>query len=155
MENIEKLAEGGEAIVYRVNYAGFEEVVLKIPKQKHQTQSGYIDLICESQLIKSIYHEDYVVEIKEEIIEIDISTKQLLRYCVVVERAKYSLYDLYKFQATPTELIKEGLWFNNEKSTKNMELFSLQKYYFYMFQTLKALNYLHEQAGIIYCDMKP
>ncbi len=32
IENIEKIAEGGEAIVYKINYAGFEEVVLKIPK---------------------------------------------------------------------------------------------------------------------------
>jgi hypothetical protein len=82
-------------------------------------------LICESQLIKCIYHEDYVVEIKEEIIEVDIKTKQLLRYCVVVERARYSLYDLYAFQVTPQEVIKKGMWFNTEKSNKNLERFSV------------------------------
>lgn len=34
IENIEKLAEGGEAIIYKINYIGFDEVVLKVPKTK-------------------------------------------------------------------------------------------------------------------------
>jgi hypothetical protein len=50
-------------------------------------------------LIKSIYHEDYTVEVKEEIMELDEDTKNLLRYLVIVERARYSLYDLYSFKA--------------------------------------------------------
>ena len=32
LENIEKIAEGGEAIVYKINYSGYDELVLKIPK---------------------------------------------------------------------------------------------------------------------------
>ena len=34
IENIEKLAEGGEALVYKINYVGYDEVVLKVPKIK-------------------------------------------------------------------------------------------------------------------------
>jgi predicted Ser/Thr protein kinase len=34
IENIEKLAEGGEAIVYKLNYVGYDEVVIKVPKIK-------------------------------------------------------------------------------------------------------------------------
>ncbi len=41
-------------------------------EQRAALAEGYQDLISESQLIKSIYHEDYTVELKEEIIEIDI-----------------------------------------------------------------------------------
>ena len=81
--------------MYKINYIGYDEVVLKVPKAKFQTATGFEDLIHETQLIKAVYNEKYVVEIKEEIIEIDQLTKQLLRYCVIVERAKYSLYDLY------------------------------------------------------------
>lgn len=40
-----------------------------------QTTEGFEDLVMESQLIKMIYHEDYVVEVKEEIIEVDIKSK--------------------------------------------------------------------------------
>lgn len=100
LENIQKLAEGGESIVYKINYAGFEEVVLKVPKDKLQQVGGYEDLVHETQLIKSIYNENYTVEVKEEIIEVDQKSRRLLRYCVIEERARYSLYDLYAFKAT-------------------------------------------------------
>lgn len=45
-------------------------------------------------MIKAVYDENYVVGIKEEIIEVDFKTGKLLRYCVIEERARYSLYDL-------------------------------------------------------------
>jgi hypothetical protein len=35
IEDIKKLAEGGEAVVYSINYVGYDEVVLKIPKVKY------------------------------------------------------------------------------------------------------------------------
>ena len=94
------MAEGGESIVYKINYAGFEEVVLKVPKSKLQQEGGYEDLIHETQLIKSIYNEHYTVEVKEELIEVGTKSRKLLRYCVIEERARYSLYDLYAFKAT-------------------------------------------------------
>lgn len=95
-----------------MNYTGYEEVVLKVPKTKYQTQSGFEDLVYESQLIKSIYHEDYVVEIKEEIIELDEQSHELLRYCVVVERARYSLFDLYSFKDVNGKIEKTGKWYD-------------------------------------------
>lgn len=92
---------------------GYDEVVIKVPKVKlyHKMSNneqnaalieGYSDLISESQLIKSIYHEDYLVEVKEEIIEIDKTSHGLLRYLVIVERARYSLFDLYSFKVSET-----------------------------------------------------
>ena len=111
-------------------------------------------MIYESQLIKSIYHEDYIVEIKEEIIEVDEKTKQLLKYCVVVERAKHSLYDLYSMKMTSNLSGKAGLWFDEEFQRSHLEKFSVQKFLYYYFQTIQGLNYLHSK-GIIYMDMKP
>jgi hypothetical protein len=32
--------------------------------------------------------------VKEEIIEVDFRSNRLLKYCVIEERARYSLYDL-------------------------------------------------------------
>ena len=55
---------------------------------------NYEDLIFESQLLKQIYHEDYIVDIKEELIQINKANKSLSRYLVVVERAKSTLNDL-------------------------------------------------------------
>ena len=46
---------------------GLDEVVLKVPIISLQTVYGYEELIYESQLLKCIYHPDYIVEIKEEI----------------------------------------------------------------------------------------
>ncbi len=119
------LAEGGEAIVYQINYTGYEEVVLKVPKTKYQTRSGFEDLVYESQLIKSVYREEYVVEIKEEIIEIDQESKELLRYCVVVERARYSLFDLYSFKEMNGKLEKSGKWYDPAFQQSNLERFSI------------------------------
>lgn len=116
---------------------------------------GFEDLINESQLIKSIYHEDYTVEVKEEIVEIDLTSKQLKRYLVIVERARYSLYDLYSFKASDqNKLEKTGLWFKKKESTKNLEKFSIYKFFYYFYQTAKAIDYLHSN-GIIYSDLKP
>ena len=36
-----------------------------------------------------------------------------------------------------------------------MEKFSIYKYYYYLFQTMKVLQYLHDEAGIVYCKKKP
>ena len=71
-------------------------------------------MINETHLIKTIYDEKHIVEIKEEIIEVDIKTKELLRYCVIVERAKHSLYDLYSIKMKDSKIEKTGLWYNKD-----------------------------------------
>ncbi len=46
--------------------------------------------------------------------EIDQVSKKLLRYLVIVERARYSLYDLYSFKAmSDSKVERTGLWFNH------------------------------------------
>jgi hypothetical protein len=56
------------------------------------------ELLYESQFIQSIYHKDHIVEVKEEIIEIDKDTFEILRCCIIIERAKNSLFDVYEQQ---------------------------------------------------------
>lgn len=101
-------------MIFKINYIGFDEVVIKVPLIKYQTQSGYCDLMHETHLIKCIYHEDYIVDIKEELIELDCETNEIIRYCVVVERAKHSLYDLYSLKPKDSNSpnAKSGLWFD-------------------------------------------
>ena len=48
IDKIEVLAQGGEAMVYKINHAGYEEVVLKVPLSKRQDSYGYEDLINET-----------------------------------------------------------------------------------------------------------
>jgi len=72
--------------------------------------------------------------VKEEIVEIDLEKKQLMRYLVIVERARYSLYDLYSFKATDNNVVERtGLWFKNAEATKNLERFSVYKFYYYFY----------------------
>lgn len=49
---------------------------------------------------------------------------------------------------------KTGLWFNKNLSSKNLEKFSVIKFFYYFYQTAKAMKYLHD-LGIIYSDLKP
>ena len=112
-------------------------------------------MILETQLIKSIYHPEHVVEIKEEVFELDRSTLQILRYCVIVERARQSLYDLYSSKILADGTTKPtGLWFDKDFRETYLESFSMAKFFFYFYQSMRALDYLHSK-GILYCDMKP
>jgi len=78
-----------------------------------------------------------------------------MRYLVIVERARYSLYDLYSFKAMDNNVVeKTGLWFKKAESTRNLEKFSVYKFYYYFYQAAKALEYLHNK-GLIYSDFKP
>ena len=84
-----------------------------------------------------------------------MSCKELKRYLVIVERARFSLYDLYSFKAVNNSTVeKNGLWFNETMRNKNLEYFSVYKFFYYFYQTAKAIDYLHSQ-GVIYSDMKP
>ena len=66
--------------------------------------------------------------------------KCLNRYLVIVERARYSLYDLYSFKAIDnTTVERTGLWFKKKESEKNLEKFSVYKFFHYFYQTAKAI----------------
>jgi len=86
VEEVQFLAEGGESTVYKLKYMGFDDLVLKVPKAQ-QTKRRYLDLMLETQLLKCIYHPDYIVEVKEELIEVSTVSSQLQRYCAILEKA--------------------------------------------------------------------
>lgn len=74
----DELARGGEAIVYRVTHTGLDEIVAKCPVfnnpdgrkfDEEEVDSAYQSIFYESQTLKLMPHEDYIAQIKEEIIE--------------------------------------------------------------------------------------
>ena len=84
----------------------------------------------------------YIVQIKEELIDIDTKQNRLSRFVTIVERAQQSLADLIK------------IWSDQQLSDQRREWFSPQKITLYMFQTIRIMNYLHKR-GVYYGDMKP
>eukprot|EP00347_Sterkiella_histriomuscorum_P001520 403371716 len=147
--NIKELARGGEAIVYRLEHQGLDEVVLKMTKQKPKNsedpflkQYSYFDIVSESQQLKLLQSEQYIAKVKEEIIEFDHDQKLIQRYSVVVKRARFSLMDLLK------------IWKNPQLQDKYVEYFTHEKLAYYFYQAMQILAYLH-QRNVYYGDMKP
>lgn len=59
------MAKGGEAIVYRVEHNGLDEIVIKCPlidrnMNKEELFCAYQSIFYESQLMKLIAHPDYI-----------------------------------------------------------------------------------------------
>jgi len=61
------------------------------------------------------------------------------------------LHDLYHCIKDPrdNQTISQGLWYKNNK-----EHFSVAKYFLYLFNALKSLNYLHKN-GIVLSGIRP
>eukprot|EP00347_Sterkiella_histriomuscorum_P020007 403339455 len=146
--SISELARGGEAIVYRLEYLGTDEVVIKTTQIEDKLdnytmmQQSFIEIMTETQHLKLLQSDKYIAKVQEEIIEYDEGSQSISRYCVIVERAQYSLYDLLK------------IWKSEELSLKYMEYFSHEKLAYYFYQALEIIEYLH-QRDIYYGDMKP
>ena len=103
--------------------------------------------------MKAIFQDDYVLEVKEELIEINPETVQLVCYAAVIERHKYSLHELATYE-NKNGVEKFGVWLDKPKSIDEKEVFSIQKYRFYFYQCLKALNYIHSNC-MYYGDLRP
>lgn len=90
------LAEGGEAVIFNLEHTGLDEIVIKCPLNKESFSSDevYVEILIESQMLKLIPHNDYIAQIKEELIEINMELAKLTKYCVIVERAQHSLDDI-------------------------------------------------------------
>ena len=50
-------------------------------------------MVYETQLIKHLYHPDYVVQVKEEIIEVDVTRMEMKKYIVIIEKARRSFWN--------------------------------------------------------------
>eukprot|EP00347_Sterkiella_histriomuscorum_P007192 403349911 len=146
--NISEIARGGEAIVYRLEYLGMDEVVIKTTQLEEKldnlllTQQAYIDIMGETQHLRLLQNPNFLAEIKEEIIEYDLQKSLISRYCVIVERASYTLYDLLM------------IWKNPVLREKYVEEYSPQKLAYYFYRSMQILAYLH-QRNFYYGDMKP
>eukprot|EP00347_Sterkiella_histriomuscorum_P013802 403363309 len=76
---VKKIAQGGEAIVFRLEHQGTNEVVIKTSlKIQNETdnddsESPFIDLMAETRHLRLLQSEKYIASVKEEIIEWRIS----------------------------------------------------------------------------------
>eukprot|EP00347_Sterkiella_histriomuscorum_P016730 403352071 len=147
--SINEIARGGESVVYKLDYVGIDEVVIKQSATKTNEKideftKQYVltSLMGETQQLKLLQSDKFIAEVKEEIIEYDFDNKIIKNYLVVVERARFSLYDLL------------SIWNNQELSEKFYEYYSPEKLAYYFYQTIQLMAYLH-QRDVYYGDMKP
>jgi len=80
---VKELARGGEAVVYRIEHTGLDEVVAKCTLRSDA--STLMDLMRETHMLKLLHNEDCICQVKEEIVEIDEKTQQVTNYCAIVE----------------------------------------------------------------------
>eukprot|EP00347_Sterkiella_histriomuscorum_P007163 403350020 len=146
--SVTELARGGESIVYKLDYVGIDEVVIKQSVKNSSNndefviQSALKNLMSETQQLKLLQSDKFIAEVKEEIIQYDLDSSIIKNYLVVVERARFSLYDLLT------------IWNVEELSEKYYEYYSPEKLAYYFYQTMQIMAYLH-QRDVYYGDMKP
>ncbi|CDW79112.1 UNKNOWN [Stylonychia lemnae] len=138
---INELAQGAEAIVFRLEHREIDEVVVKTNKilelseNQDYFQQPFIDFMRETLQLKLLQNKNYIAEVREEIIEYDLKNQHILRYCVVVERAQRTLEDLLK------------IWNNPDQSEKYVEAYSPEKLAYIFYQTLSIIKYLHKSQS--------
>eukprot|EP00347_Sterkiella_histriomuscorum_P020993 403335676 len=146
---VSEIAQGGECIVFRLDYAGVDEVVIKksvinIDKgtSEIKKQILYTGMISETQQLKFLQSDKYIAKIKEEIIEYDLKSSLVDDYLVIVERARFSLNDILK------------IWNDEDLRSRYYEYYSPEKLAYYFYQAIQIMAYLH-QRDVYYGDMKP
>eukprot|EP00347_Sterkiella_histriomuscorum_P016867 403351544 len=99
--DVSEIARGGESIVFRLDYAGVEEVVIKksvvdtnLSKNEIDRQLVFTEMMSEAQQLKFLKSDKYIAQVNEEIIEYDPKSNLINDYLVIVERARFSLNDL-------------------------------------------------------------
>eukprot|EP00347_Sterkiella_histriomuscorum_P020028 403339373 len=147
--DIQMIARGGEAIVYRLLGDNLEEEIIakctlnKQNEQRDVTQHDiFMDFLMESQQLKVLSQSKYIAQVKEEIILFDSETNSIRQYVVIVERAQFTLYDLLK------------IWKDDNYSQRINDYYHPLKLTFYFIQILQVMEYLHE-SDFYYGDMKP
>eukprot|EP00347_Sterkiella_histriomuscorum_P011685 403371501 len=146
---VSKIARGGESIVFRLDYAGVEEVVIKksvidtsTAKSEMMKQMVFTGMMSETQQLKLLQSDKFIAQVKEEIIEYDPQTHLINDYLVIVERARFSLNDLLK------------IWNDEDLRSRYYEIYSPEKLAYYFYQAMQIMAYLH-QRNVYYGDMKP
>src|SRR6185437_13242313 len=97
-------------------------------------------IFYESQTLKLLPFYKNMAEVKEEIIVYNPEKLLIICYCVIVERAQYTLNDLVKIWTT-------------DKRDEKLEYFSPEKLAFYYYQAICSLVLLHSKS-MFYSDMK-
>ncbi|CDW80463.1 UNKNOWN [Stylonychia lemnae] len=76
---INQLAKGGEAIVFRLEHHEIDEVVIKTNLDlSNNSQKAFIDFMRETLYLKILQNKDYIAEVREEIIQYDQHNRKSL-----------------------------------------------------------------------------
>eukprot|EP00347_Sterkiella_histriomuscorum_P021368 403334225 len=163
--NLQLLAKGGEAIVYRGKTDKDKDLVVKctIFDSQCSTQDdiheAFLHILEESQLImllnQLVYHkqnpnddheyreyQQFFPEILAEIISINEQTKMIKQYVVIIQNAKCTLNDVL------------NIWQDKTLCVKNNERYHPLKLVCFFISTLEIIKFLHS-INIYYGDMKP
>lgn len=134
-----------------------DELVIKCPILTEEQKDKFLTvafngILYESQTINLNPHKGHVVNNVEEIILYNEKKGIITNYCVIVEKAKYTLENVVKDwagQKFSTKLqANDTTWIH-----KNQDFYTPEKLSFYFFQTFLATSYLHKR-NIYYGDMK-
>lgn len=82
--------------MFRVEHFGLDEIVAKCSlfhedADLNTIRKCYSSIFYETQTLKMLKNNEYMAQIKEEIIELNIQTKLITRYCVIEEKAQKTL----------------------------------------------------------------
>mmetsp|Transcript_22073 Transcript_22073/g.21259 ORF Transcript_22073/g.21259 Transcript_22073/m.21259 type:complete len:230 (+) Transcript_22073:379-1068(+) len=141
VESLAFLAKGGESYVLRAEIKQPIEVVAKMVLPKNATPATMVSILSESHLVKLLEDKEYIVEIFEEIVEFNKSKAKIENYIVLIEQAKHDLKGIV------------SSWTDKEKSFANLEFFSNEKLFYFLFKACQAVAYCHSQ-NVYYGDMK-
>ncbi|CDW74222.1 UNKNOWN [Stylonychia lemnae] len=94
--HVSELARGGEAVVYRVENMYLDEVVAKCALIKENSNAdelkeNFYNIMNETQQLRLLKNENFIAQVKEEIIEFNSYKKEITNYCAIVERAQHTL----------------------------------------------------------------
>ena len=92
--------------------------------------------------MKARNHKDYTASILEEIIEYNLEIGIITRSIQIMERATNDLKNLLQ------------IWGDKEKRSQYQEYYTQEKLAYYMFQTMKVVDYL-DSVNIHFGDIKP
>jgi len=128
--------------VYAVKSITNEELVVKVPKIS--LSLGYHDLFFETQVFKLLGGES-MPKVHEEILEIDPENESIFNYVVIENRPQHSMLDF---------LTSKTLGAEDEHLLLSQQIWTEPKYLYLIFQSLKALHFLHEN-GIYHAEICP
>lgn len=126
------LNQEGKFVNYKVDHTGVDEVHIQVVKREDPTHiKDYANLLHKAALKKLNPLNDYIPEVKEEIILYNQEQGFIIGYCVVLEGYSTSLKEQLNMWGNYNLKSLFRTWFRDEKLS------------YFLLQALCAMEYLH------------